>query len=352
MKFVAIRVLAVIGAILAWLPSTRAEELPTSALRVVGGLAGINQFNNLERPFWTRRIAERSGGRITAEIAPFDQSGIRANEMPRLISQGVVSFGTILLSQMAGEEPRVAAMELAGLNPDIATQRRSVEAFRPVLAEIMREQVGAELLAVYSYPAQVLFCAGRTERLADLAGRRVRTSSVLQADFVEALGATPVIIPFAGIVKAVREKSVDCVVTGSMPGNALGLHNVTTHIYPMPISWGLSAFVVNTQAWNALAPATRTFLKAEIADLEREMWAAATAETADGIACNVGTGGCPVAKRGRLTLANVSREDQARRVELLRSVTLPRWLERCGPDCLGEWNRTVGAALDIRLDAP
>lgn len=353
MKFLPIRVLALLGAVLACsVPAARAEELPRTSLRVVGGLAGISQFNDLERPFWTRRIQERSGGSITAEIAPFDQSGIRATEMPRLIRNGVVSFGTILLSLMVGEEPRVAAMELAGLNPDIDTQRRSVEAFRPVLAEIMREQVGAELLAVYSYPAQVLFCAGRTERLGDLAGRRVRTSSVLQADFVEALGATSVIIPFAGIVNAVRKKTVDCVVTGSMPGHSIGLHEVTTHIYPMPISWGLSAFVVNKDAWSALSPATRRFLRAEIAVLEREMWAAATAETTDGIACNVGTGGCPVAKRGRMSLATVSPEDQARRIALLRAVMLPRWIERCGPDCLGEWNRTVGAALDIRLASP
>jgi TRAP-type C4-dicarboxylate transport system substrate-binding protein len=272
--------------------------------------------------------------------------------MTRLIKLGVVPFGTILLSLLSGDEPRAAAMEIAGLNPDLDSQRRSVEAFRPVLARIIREQAGAELLAVYVYPAQVLFCTERMERLADLAGRRVRTSSVLQADFVEALGATPVITPFATIVASVRARSVDCVITGTMSGNTIGLHEVTSHIYPMPIGWGLSAFVANAGSWNALPAQTRDFLQRELAALEREIWDAAAAETAEGIACNIGATACTSGRRGRMTLATVTPEDDRRRVDMLRHVTLPRWIDRCGADCAEEWNGTVGAALAIAVEAP
>jgi TRAP-type C4-dicarboxylate transport system substrate-binding protein len=353
MKSAWLRALALTAGLLA-MPSEpgRAEETQRLSLRVVGGLADVNQFTRHERPFWTQRVVERSNGTITAEIAPFDQSGIRASEMTRLIKLGVVPFGTILLSLLSGDEPRAAAMEIAGLNPDLDSQRRSVEAFRPVLEKIIREQAGAELLAVYVYPAQVLFCTERMERLADLAGRRVRTSSVLQADFVEALGATPVITPFAAIVNSVRAKSVDCVITGTMSGNTIGLHEVTSQIYPMPLGWGLSAFVASTGTWNAMPEEHRRFLRRELAALEREIWDAAAAETAEGIVCNIGAPGCNTGKRGRMTMASITPEDDRQRIDLLRNVTLPRWLDRCGTDCAEEWNRTVGAALAINVDTP
>ena len=43
-------------------------------------------------------------------------------------------------------------------HPDIASLRASVAAFRPYLEQTLRKEQGVELLAVYVYPAQVLFC--------------------------------------------------------------------------------------------------------------------------------------------------------------------------------------------------
>ena len=52
---------------LAW---ARATPAAPTKLRVVGGLASLNPFNNHELPFWTRELPKLSGGRYSAEIVP------------------------------------------------------------------------------------------------------------------------------------------------------------------------------------------------------------------------------------------------------------------------------------------
>ena len=199
-------------------PPLAAQTEPT-ALRVVGGLAGVNQYLRHEEPFWTQDLPRLSGGRLRADIVPFDRAGIRGPDMLRLMQLGVVSFGTALLSQAMGQDPLIPAVDLAGLNPDIASLRRHLAAFRPLLAERLRERHGIELLAVYTYPAQMVFCNKPLASLSDLAGRKVRTSSPTQADWVEALGGTSVTTPFAEIVQQMRSGGLDCAITGSMSGN-------------------------------------------------------------------------------------------------------------------------------------
>src|SRR5512146_1797989 len=81
--------------------SPQAAPAPAVSLRIVGGLAGVNQFKQHESPFWLDTIRQRSGGRITATIQPFDQSGLRAQDMLQLMRVGVVPFGTALLSVVA-----------------------------------------------------------------------------------------------------------------------------------------------------------------------------------------------------------------------------------------------------------
>ncbi len=339
-------------AALVWLCASSAAAVQAQAeqrLRVVGGLAGVNQYTRHEEPFWTRTLPALTQGRVVADIVPFDRAGIRAQEMLRLVTIGSVPFGTTLLAAVAAQEPEMAAPDLAGLNPDLASLRRNVAAFRPRLETLLRERHGAELLASYIYPAQVTFCTRPLGGLGDLAGRRIRVSSASQADWVSALGATPVQTAFAEIVPGMRAGNIDCAITGTMSGNTIGLHEVTSHLFTLPVSWGLAAFVANSAAWRALDASTQRLLRAELPRLEQAIWDEAERETGEGIACNTGAAGCAGGRKGRMTAVRESAADQARRHKILVGTVLPGWQQRCGPSCTASWNRTLGVATGIEL---
>lgn len=320
-------------------------------LRVVGGLSGVNQYLRHEEPFWSKVLPRLSNGRWSAEVLPFDRAGIRGQEMLSLIQLGVIPFGTVLVSQDSGRDLEISAPDLAGLNPDMATLRRSVAAFRPWLTTMLRERRGVEVLAMYVYPAQVVFCSKPLKNLADLAGRRVRTSSPSQADLVQSLGATAVPTGFADIVPNLRAGNIECAITGTMSGNTIGLHEMTSHVHGMALNWGVSVFAANGAAWAALPAELKALLQRQLPTLEAAVWAESDRETLAGIGCNTGTSACVGGRAGRMTEVKVSPDDERRRREIFARVILPRWIERCGAGCAAVWNDTLAASSGIRAPA-
>lgn len=324
-----------------------AAEPPQYQFRVVGGLAGVSQYTQWEEPFWSRELPRMSGGRFKADIVPFDRAGVPRDDMLRLLQLGVVPFGTVLMGSMTANYPQYTAPDLAGLNPDSSSLKLSVAAFRPFLEKSLREQHGVQLLALYVYPAQVVFCKKPFAALADLSGHRVRVSSAAQADFVGALGATPVHTAFAQIVSSVQAGSIDCAITGTLSGNGLGLQAVTSHMHAMPLNWGVALFAANLSAWEALPADLRTLLRKELPPLEAAIWEESERDTAQGIACNTGQSACTKGVKGNMVLVPMSAQDERKRQDIFVSTVLPRWLQRCGPRCAEIWNQTIGLARGL-----
>lgn len=320
-------------------------------LQIVGGLGGLTQYLKLERPFWEKELAEHSGGRIAATIRPLDGGGLRVQETLQLMRLGVVPFGTALLALVAGDEPELNAVDLPILSPDIATLRRTVAAFRPHLAELLRMRYDIQLLGIYLYPAQVLFCKRPFSGLDDIAGRKVRTSSVSQSELMTALGAIPVQVPFAEIVQSLRDGVADCAITGTLSGYEIGLPEVTTHVHALAISWGISIFGANLATWQQLPADIREILRTGVADLERRIWLQAEADTERGLACNAATVSCGTPPARPLTIVPRTDADAERRQHLLREVVLPRWIARCGPACADAWNTYLAPLHSITVPA-
>lgn len=348
------RVLLVASAGVLWATLASAQTVaPTPyKLRVVGGLAAISQFTRWEEPFWTRELQRLSNGKYSADIVPFDRAGVPGVEMLQLLQLGVVPFGTTLMSALSSQYPQYTAPDLAGLNPDIASLKVSLRAFRPYLEKSLREQHGIEALAIYTYPAQVVFCKRPMAGLSDLAGRRVRVSSVGQADFVAALGAVPVNTTFADLLPSLQSGNVECAITGSMSGNTIGLQTKTSHVYAMPLTWGLAIFGANRAAWESLAPDLRALLRRELPRLEASIWEESERDTAQGFACNSGMASCTAGRKGAMVVVPVSAQDERRRQEIFMSTVLPRWLKRCGLRCKDIWDQTIGPARNIAIQAP
>ncbi len=323
--------------------STLATEPVT--LKVVGGLGALRQYTALEEPFWRDEIGRISGGRISARVHSYDRSGLRGQDMLQLMRLGVVPFGTASLGLVSGDEPMFSALDLPVLNPDFAALRRTIETFRPKLREILNDTYEIELLGIYSYPAQVIFCSKPFSGLHDLGSRKVRTSSVAQSDVITALGGIPMIVPFADMVDAMRRGTVDCAVTGTLSGYEAGLGEVSTHVHGFAVNWGISFFGANKAAWDNLPNDVRETIRTAVGTLETRIMEAAEADTELGLLCSVGSPRCPLPKRGTLTLVPASVTDEAVRRRLLDDHVLQQWFDRCGQRCELAWKEGLGPEL-------
>jgi len=173
----------------------------------------------------------------------------------------------------------------------------------------------------------------------------------MHADFVTGLGATAITTPYKGLMHALRNKVADCAITAAMSGYRIGLHTVTTHVDPVTVSWGPNILIANHAAWHRLGQPVRDFLQRELDQLSDEIWQAVDRESTVGIACVTGNGPCPEGPPGSLKFVPVTNADREIERKILDGVVLPNWAERCGTECVANWNRTIGRLFDITITA-
>lgn len=330
-------------------PVAMSEALPKTELSVVGTWSNLSQYKNFEHPFWTKEIPEKSNGSISATIKGLNELGLKGGEIGRLMRQGVIQFASIPPGYLSSDDPRNEVIDLAGLSPDIVTARKVSEAYRPILEKLYAEKYDAKLLGIWPFSSQVLYCKSPISGLEDLKGKKVRTGTRTLTDFVGALGGTGVTLTFAEVVQALQTGVVDCAITGTLSGYSAKWYEVSDYIYTLPVGWSQVVHSVSNDAWNTLDARTQEFLETEIAGLEDRIWIAADKETAEGIACNTGSGSCPYGEPASMQAVEFSEADSEVLHALLEDVVVKQWSERCGPECSEDFNNTVGKVVDIHI---
>ena len=321
-------------------------ELPETNITVVGGLSNLTAYRNVERPFWAESVPELTDGQITVEIQGFNDMGLKGPEVLRLIGQGVIPFGSATMSYFASDNPINEAIDLAGLAPTIEIAKEITDAFQPVYEDFYEDN-NIKVLGFSTYPAQVLFCNAEVNVLDDIKGKKVRTSSRNQAEFVEALGGSSVTIPFPEVVPALQNRIVDCAITGSMSGYSAKWYEVSTHLYALPINWNQQIHAVNMDYWNDLDPQVQEFLETNLPLMYERIWQDAAAETFEGYACNTGGDECDEEVKGKMKLVEPTEEDTEKLLKLTEEIVLPKWASRCSDQCVEDFNNTIGEVLNV-----
>lgn len=326
--------------------AAQAQSSPKVSLQVVGNLGITTQYKELEAPFWTKDIPAATGGAITASIKPWNEMGLKGPEVFRLLGQGVFDVGTTQLGFVAGDNAINDATDLAGVSPTIKTFREVTQAFRPVLERHYEQQVKVKLLGMFSFQAQVLFCRSEIRSLADLKGRKVRTSGASQADFIAYFGGSGVNMAFGEVQQSLQNGVIDCAITGTLGGYKAKWYDGAKFLYALPINWGAALSGMNLNTWRKLEPTVQQTIQKEYARLEQAIFDQNVRENDIGLACNTG-GACPEGQAAKMVLVTPSAEDLELRRKALVEQVLPRWAARCGNECVNTWNNTVGKVVNL-----
>ena len=327
-----------------------AQDLPKLHFKVVGSNSPTVVSSVDEIPFWRKTIPEASNGAITADITPVDQMGIDDKTMLRLLKLGVMDFGSMDISKMAGDDPRFEGCDLAGLALDVDQARAACTAWRDVIDRQMQKNWNAKLLAFGGNTPQVFWCRGTISGLEGLKGKKIRVFNTTMRDFLQGVGATSVSMAFAEVVPALNNGVVDCAVTGSLSGNTAGWGEVTQSLYPLSMGWSINALAVNLDTWKRMSSEVQAFMVRETKAFEDKMWETVRRATEQAENCNFDRQPCTMGKLINMKLVPISPSDQARYKELVQDTVLRNWAKRCGKECAQEWNATVGKAL--RFAAP
>lgn len=337
-----------------------AQDLPETRLAVIGSPVNSPNWTNILQPFWDQAVPDASDGKITVDAVSMTDLGVKGPEMIRLARAGVTDIVAGSTTLISGELPENDGIDIAGLSQDIDSLQAVVNAYRPVLEETYRNELGVVPLGFWPTGAQVVWCATPLTGLDDMAGKKVRVFSTTTAAVIEAVGGTPVTLAFSEVVPSLQRGVIDCALTGANSGNTAKWTDVATHLYPLTVGWGVNFIVANAERWDALDPGVRDFLSDQIATkLEPAGWDMARNATDHGIWCSTGDTRCnPEATAPRnlelrdLTLVELGEGDRMKLKEMLASRVIPTFANACGGECVARWNETVGPVAGIEIATP
>ncbi|HET8849088.1 MAG TPA: TRAP transporter substrate-binding protein [Marinobacter sp.] len=330
--------------------TAQAQELDDTSFSYVGSWSSLSLYKNFERPFWQEHLPEASGGQISTEVTTFDQMGLGGGEVYRLMDRNVIEVTSTVADYAVQDAPELEGLDMPMMAPDVETARKIAEAYRPVLEEAFAARFGnAKVLAVVPYPSQVVFCNTEISGLSDLAGKKVRASGRTTAEFLGAIGAEGITLNFSEVPGALQRGVIDCAVTGSLSGYSSGWHEVSSHLYPLPVGgWDHVVTAMNGNKWASLSEETQNWLLQQVREhYEEPVWASAVGETKEGIACLTGEGECSRGEPGDMTLVKATEADFEAVSKHLEAILLPNWAARVDQRWVDRWNETIGEVTGL-----
>lgn len=169
------------------------------------------------------RIRERTNGRLDIKYIFYGETPYKPPEGPTLIRDGLVQMTEWLPAYSAGTYPLLSGPELPLIEPsyvstpqlheqaEAAWQTPTLKAFE----EGLLDQHGAMRITRVFYEPMNLWFKDGFSRYEDLQGKKIRAFSPEQAEFIRAVGATPVNVAGPEVYTALQRGLVDGTVIGS-----------------------------------------------------------------------------------------------------------------------------------------
>ena len=342
---------AVATVLAAGIAAPATAEIDEYQFEVVGTWGFLENYKQFEQRFWTEILPAASGGKLTANVAPYTELGLKGYEVMAGVQKGAFDAVHALTSYSAQASPALEGIDLAGVIQDFETYRKAVDAYRPILEREVREKYNAQIVNVYTFPSQQLWCnlgdkSITQVSLKDLAGKKIRTYSRTLGDFIEGLNASAVTIAFAEVVPALQKGVADCGITGTMPAYNAKWWQVVTHNIRVRVGYAATFTAINLDVWNDFSKETQDLILSEAKKLEDEIWAFESSLDQKGMDCNA-SGPCDAGEPGGMVPITPTAADQAMLEDIAENVVLKRWAERCGADCAAEWNATIGKVVGL-----
>jgi TRAP-type C4-dicarboxylate transport system substrate-binding protein len=138
-----------------------------------------------------------------------------------------------------------------------------------------------------------------------------------------------------------------------MPAYQAKWWQVATHAYLMKLGYTATFAAINLGTWNKMSDETKAFVLKQMKVFEDAAWNNNMAEDGMGIVCNTGVGGdCTEGKAAAMKRIEPTAADDAARKKVLEDVVLKRWAERCGAECVKQWNATIGKVAGVQAPMP
>ena len=337
------------GALYAFGPiDASADEINLRA----SGLVSTHKYHvALERKFYGS-LPDKTGVKFKVNYNPLDVLGVSMKDTLRLGRKGTFDIVQSTVGEASRDDPFLEGLDLIGVSPNLDALKKAVDSYRQVFSDRVEKKFNVKVMSLWPYGPQVFYCKPKINGLADFKGLKIRTYTPSMSALVEAVGGIPVALSFKEVYPGLQRGIADCAITSPTSGNTGNWPEVTTHYFPLGISWSVNAHFMNMDIRGTSCPPTsRRSLpppsarsRANSGILRGTTRATQTAATL--------AGECKNYKKFKMTLVKPTKEDEAILAKASSSAVLPTWAETCKKvesNCVKIWNDTVGNARGFSI---
>jgi TRAP-type transport system periplasmic protein len=286
-------------------------------------------------------LERRTGGDVTLEITSLPELGLTGFELVRVLQAGLADVADVMPTYVAGDMPVIEGADLVGLFGDYDTAVEGHLAWEAVLREKYADELGAVVLGSWPWAQQLLYSNKPVESLEDLRGLKIRVFSPAMSQFVSAVGAEPISLPYAEVYTALDRGTIDGAITCAQCGWDQNMHEVTDYLVDLHMGTAVSTlFVVSKRTWEGLSPELQELLAEIGSEFTERGWRLGKEWAAEGIE-NLTT-------KGGMTLGRVP-DERGPILELIREEIAPWWGERAGTEAKADWNEALGQIVGFTI---
>lgn len=240
-------------------------------------------FHTQNAMAFAEAVKEATDGEVVITVHSGGALGIKGPEGMAAVRDGLVPIADILLNQQVGEAPVLGIETLPFMAPTMSQLALLHKFYRPKLEEVA-EGMNQKVLYMVPWPGQAVYSPNKIETLDDMKGLTIRVVDANGTAFFEALGATPIQMPWGEVVPSLAAGTIKGVTTSSSSGVDGAFWEFTKNM--STFNWQASSNMVsvNLDAWNALPLETQAKIEDLAAQMEGQFWLNSRAEDAKKIA--------------------------------------------------------------------
>ncbi|MBP1724311.1 MAG: C4-dicarboxylate transporter, substrate-binding protein [Deltaproteobacteria bacterium] len=216
---------------------------------------------------FAKLVKEKTEGKLNIVVHPGGALGYKGPDMLRVVKDGLVPIGEMLLGYVAGSEPILDFSTMPFLVADHKEAKALGTLSRPAMEKVFTKW-NQRMLYWHFWPGAGLYSKKPIGSIEDLKDLKIRTFNAESTEWVKAAGGKPMTMPWGDVYMALFTGAIDAVLTSTVSGVDGKFWEVTPYFANLGFTFGYSAVTVNQNSFNKQPDKIKTALTDAAREIE------------------------------------------------------------------------------------
>jgi len=216
---------------------------------------------------FAKLVKEKTEGKLNIVVHPGGALGYKGPDMLRVVKDGLVPIGEMLLGYVAGSEPILDFSTMPFLVADHKEAKALGTLSRPAMEKVFTKW-NQRMLYWHFWPGAGLYSKKPIGSIEDLKDLKIRTFNAESTEWVKAAGGKPMTMPWGDVYMALFTGGIDAVLTSTVSGVDGKFWEVTPYFANLGFTFGYSAVTVNQNSFNKQPDKIKTALTDAAREIE------------------------------------------------------------------------------------